>query len=115
MDAKDFVPIALLISSILLIMPLAGADAGKTEFENPLIPGVGIRTIIQNITSFLFKITAVASLAAIMYGALRLTIGSVTSDAEVARAKQIIFWAVVALVTVGMATAILRLVRTVLF
>ena len=97
------------IVSILLLIPLAAFAA---QFQNPLGVGMvgsaGIKVIIGNIIAFLLSFVAVASLASIVYGGLRLILGGAISEQEVARAKQIIFWAIIGLLVVGLAAAILN-------
>lgn len=104
--------------ALLLAVLLLPVSALAQVFENPLGAGsnaeVAALAIIQNIINFFLKFVAIAALAAIIYGGARLIIGSATSESEVARAKQIILWAVIGLIIVGLAAAILRAVGTVL-
>ena len=97
------------IVSILLLIPLAAFAA---QFQNPLGVGMvgsaGIKVIIGNIIAFLLGFVAIAALASIVYGGLRLILGGAISEQEVARAKQIIFWAIIGLLVVGLAAAILN-------
>ncbi|MBI4022532.1 MAG: hypothetical protein HY372_04170 [Candidatus Andersenbacteria bacterium] len=114
MDKFLFLFCAIFTVSLLGTLALPAEATDVTAFENPLGTGVGLRTIIQNIIAFLIGLAAFVSLAAIVYGGFRLILGAVSSDQEVARAKQIIYWAVIGLVVIGMGAAILEVVQFIL-
>ena len=116
MNHTAAVSFALLALIVAVTVPFTALAA---TFQNPLASAGfsaenAIRTILQNIIIFLIGITAFVALAALTYGGLRLVLGAATSEQEVARAKQIIYWAIIGLVVVAMAATILATIRDIL-
>lgn len=101
--------VLLIITLAFFISPLVANGAG--QFENPLSggndPSIAIEGLLKGLITFMLGLVAFVALAAIIYGGLRIVIGSATSESEVARAKQIITWAILGLVLVALAAVIL--------
>jgi hypothetical protein len=100
---------ALILSVLMLPLPLAALAV----FENPLV-SIELPQIIQNIIFWLLGLAGFLGLLALVVGGIRLIIGGLGSEAEVAQAKRIILWAIIGLIVVGMAAVILALVGGVL-
>jgi len=112
-----------IVSSLVLFSVLAAptlAHAQGAQFDNPLgannaDPGLLIIDIISNTIAFLLTLSGVVALVVLVYAGLRLILGAAGSEAEVARAKTMILWAIIGFVVIGMSVAILRVVGNILF
>lgn len=108
--------VILLIILAALLVP--GFASALTQFENPLgtnYPDVAIKRILENIIGFILGLSALVALVTLVYGGLRLVLGASLSESEIARAKQMIFWAIIGLVVIGMSASILAVLDYVLF
>jgi len=110
--------VILLIILAALLVPGVTA-AAITQFEDPLggasgNPKAAIEAIITKLIVFLLGLSAAVAFVALVYGGLRLVLGSAIGEAEVARAKQIVFWAIAGLAVIGMAAMIIVALRTIL-
>ena len=115
MKPTRLITTVLLVSVFTLSMPTLAA--ALTQFENPLVksdPFIAINDFIDNIIVFILGFAAAVALASLIYGGLRLILGASLSESEIARAKQIIFWAIIGLVVIGIAGIILSAVRFIL-
>jgi hypothetical protein len=108
--------ISLFLTSALFI-PLAHAQ--NFQFEDPL--GVGtadpitfIENLIFNVGTFLMTLFAAIAMVVILYAGIKLIIGGATSEAEIASAKRMLFWAVAGLLVIGGAATILVIVAQIL-
>ncbi len=112
-----------LVAAGLLVAVAASwpaAAAAQTEFVNPLNTGDAkadkiIKDFITSLLSFILGLAGVTALVVIVYAGLRLVLGAALSEQEVARAKQMILWAVVGLMVIGMGAAILEAIKGWLF
>ncbi len=109
--------VTLLIVLAALLVPGVAA-AAITQFENPLAtsyPDVAITNILENIIKFILGLSALVAMTTLVYSGLRLILGASLSESEIARAKQMIFWAIIGLIVIGMAASILDVLDWVLF
>jgi hypothetical protein len=104
---------------LLATFAVTSQPALAVLFDNPLgsssdTAGAVIIGILQRLILFIVTFAGFVALAALTYGGLRLILGGASSDQEVARAKQIIYWAIIGLVVIGLAAVILYNIRIIL-
>lgn len=106
--AKQLLPMLL---TLFLLIPIVTRGA---TFQNPLsggtVPEDIIGGIIKRIIEIMLAIAGSAALAGIIYGGLRIILGAMSSESEIAQAKKIITWCVIGLLVIGLAGVIISAV-----
>ena len=112
MTAKTKTSFLLTIFIIALLAPLA-ADAAV--FQNPL-QGKTLVSIVQRAILWLLGLAGFLALLALVMGGIYLIAGGfiTTKEGQIKQGKQIILWAIIGLVIIGMAAAILLVVGQIL-
>ncbi len=95
--------LTILLATTLALLP----NIAKAQvFEDPL-DGLTVLGILGNIVGWLLYLSGAVALLALIYGGFRLVLGGIGSEQEVANAKRIIYWAILGLLIIGLASVIL--------
>jgi hypothetical protein len=99
----------------LLIMPLIaeGTAVSGTTFSNPL-GNTTVTDIIKNIILWMLGLAGFIALIALVFGGVRMIIGGLGSESELAQARRTIFWAIIGLVVIALAAVVLATVGNLL-
>jgi len=102
------------IFSLILAATILPAAASAAVFTNPLPASFGFDDLLTRIIFFALGLVGFIALLALVYGGTLLIVGGMRSEQDMARGKEIIFWAIIGVVIIGGAATLMAILRYIL-